>query len=74
MKRLYTRDDAVIQAALKDPNSFVLLQVDNGQHWVLALSKTWFGNDYNVADPWLGKKVTACSMYHNITGCAVFYR
>lgn len=73
-KRIYSRRDDEIVASLKDPNKFVILQVDNGQHWVLALSKTWFGNDYSVADPWFGDKRTACGMYKNITGSAHFTR
>lgn len=73
-KRIASRNDAEIMASIKDPNKFVLLQVDNGQHWVLALSKTWFGNDYNVADPWFGDRRTACGTYKNITGSAHFIR
>lgn len=73
-KRIYSRVDKVIQDALKDPNSFVILEVNYGQHWVLALSKSWFGNSYKVADPWKGDTCDVLSRYHNITGCAVFSR
>lgn len=68
------RDDAAIQKSLKDPNEFVILQVDNGQHWVLALGKTLFGNDYRIEDPWFGDKRTAIGTYRNITGSAHFRR
>jgi hypothetical protein len=73
-RRYQGRNDDAIQACIKDPNRAVLLQVDNGQHWVVALSKTIFGNDYVVADPWFGDKRTACGTYKNITGFATFKR
>lgn len=73
-KRLYGRNDVDIMASLKDPNKAVLLQVDNGQHWVVALSKSFFKNDYNIADPWLGDRRTACDTYRNITGSAHFVK
>ncbi len=68
------RNDANILSALKDPNRAVMLQVDNGQHWVVALRKTLFWNDYVVVDPWFGDKRTACGTYKNITGAAYFKR
>ena len=68
------RDDAAIQASLKGPNTFVLLEVDNGQHWVLATGRTLFGNDYKIYDSWFGDKRTACGTYKNITGSAHFGR
>lgn len=72
--REYVRNDVHIQEALKDPNRAVLLEVDNGQHWVVALRKTLLGNDYVVADPWFGDKRTACGAYKNVTGAAFFKR
>jgi len=66
--------DADIKAALKDPNRAIILQVDNGQHWVVGLSKNLFGSDYTVLDPWTGKKCNAEGVYHNITGAAIFKR
>lgn len=72
--RYYTDDRKVIDAALKDPNKAVILQVNNGAHWVVAMRKTLLGNDYVILDPWTGKKSTAIGQYHNITGCAVFSR
>lgn len=68
------RDDAAIQKSLKDPDEFVILQVDNGHHWVLALRKTLFGNDYKVEDSWFGDVRTAIGTYKNITGSAHFRR
>ena len=68
------RDDAAINVSLKDPNQFVLLEVDYGQHWVLAVGHTLFGNDYKVDDSWFGDRRTACGTYHNITGSAHFAR
>ncbi len=69
-KRIQGRNDAEIMASLKDPNKAVILQVDNGQHWVVAIKKTLFGNDYVIYDPWFGDKRTACGSYKNITGSA----
>lgn len=72
--RDYKRDDAKIKEALKDPNQAVILQVDNGSHWVVALSATWFGNSYMIADPWDGTKCDVIKRYKNITGAAFFQR
>ena len=72
--REYKRDDKKIQEYLKDPNKAVILQVDNGAHWVVALRKTLFGNSYIVADPWDGTKCDVIKKYHNITGAAYFHR
>ena len=63
-----------ILAALKDPNQAVLLQVNNGVHWVIGLRKALFGNDIVVADPWNGDKCGAIARYKNITGFALFAR
>jgi len=72
--RYFGRNDEAIMAALKDPNRAVILNVDNGAHWVVALRKTFFGNDYVVLDPWWGDKRTACGSYKNIVGFATFAR
>lgn len=66
------KDDKRILEALKDPKQAVLLQVDNGKHWVVALRKTLIGNDYLVADPYYATKNTARGTWHNITGAAYF--
>ena len=73
-ERIYGQNDDKIRDALKDPNKAVILQVNHGAHWVVALSKTLFGNDYNILDPWTGKKSQAIKNYHNISGAAVFIR
>lgn len=72
--RIQERNDNAIQASLKSSNEFVLLQVSDGAHWVLALNKTLLKNDYNIADPWFGDKRTACGAYRNITGSAHFIK
>jgi hypothetical protein len=72
--RFRLRDDILIKKALKDPNGAVILQVNNGSHWVVALRPTLWGNSYIVADPWSGDKCDVMSRYHNITGGAVFNR
>lgn len=63
-----------ILAAIKDPDMAVILQVDNGRHWVAAMGVTKDGKDYIVADPWLGKKINAKAVYKNVTGAAYFER
>lgn len=72
--RYYEQNDAIIKECLKDPNRAIILQVNNGLHWVLAVSKNLFGKDYTVLDPWTGKKCDVLKTYHNITGMAVFER
>ena len=57
---------------LNNPKTAVILQVNNGQHWVVALRKSRTSNDYLVLDPWTGTKVWAKAAYHNITGAAFF--
>jgi hypothetical protein len=72
VRREYGRNDDAIKAAIKDPNQSVILQVNKGQHWVLALRPTLFGNSYVVADPWDASKVDVIAKYHDITGAAYF--
>ena len=72
--RGYTRDDGKIQAAIKDPNQAVLLSVNGGTHWVVALRKTLWGNSYVVADPWTGGTCDVLSKYHSIEGYALVQR
>lgn len=72
VKRGYGQDDIEIQTYLKDPKKAVILEVNNGQHWVVAIRKTLFGKNYIVADPWLGKDVDCKKVYGNITGYALF--
>jgi len=72
--REYQRNDVRIKDALKDPNKAVILNVNNGAHWVVALRPTLVGNSYIVADPLGGKKVDVIKTYKNITGAAYFAR
>ena len=62
-----TRNDAEIMKSLKGPRRGVVLQVDNGEHFMLALSKPLFGS-YTCADPWFGDKCDAVKRWKNITG------
>jgi hypothetical protein len=71
-RRIYGRNDAAIRDSIAGPNKAVLLQVDNGSHWVVAVSKTLFGNDYVCIDPWTGTKCNVIAKYGNITGSAHF--
>ncbi len=63
-----------ILEALKDPDQGVLLQVNDGAHWVLAYSTKLFSKDLAVADPWVGKVVPCLKTYKNITGAAYYRR
>ena len=73
-KRIRGRNDVEIMASLKDPNKAVILQVSHGAHWIVALHKTLFGNDYVSLDPWTGRKCRAVGNYFNITGSAHFVK
>lgn len=74
VKRIYGFNQAEIDRSLKLPNTCVLLQVDNGKHWVVATSKSWIGGDYNIVDPWTGNRGSAKKNYYNITGSAHFIK
>lgn len=63
-----------IQQSLADPKRAVMLEVNFGQHWILADRKMWFRNDYVCADPWMGKSCAAIGDYRNITGSAHFLK
>lgn len=70
MGREYYNNETKIKQYLKDPNTFVILEV-NKNHWVWALSKSIFGG-YNIADPFTGIKTTTKKYGNNITGVAYF--
>ena len=70
--RQYGRNDIMIKAAIKGPNTAVMLQVAHGSHWVVALRPTLLGRSYIVADPWLGDSCDVIKRYGNITGAAYF--
>lgn len=74
IERGYTRDDAKIREHIANPHKAVILQVDNGSHWVVGVRSTYVGNDYWIVDPWDGKRKTLNKSYRNITGAAYFER
>ena len=69
VKRADGRNDSDIRAALKDPKTVCLLQVQ-GNHWVLATSVRWLGG-YGIADPWYGDIATTGRYKEQITGFAI---
>lgn len=74
-RREYGRNDANIRAALAGKDTAAILQVNDGQHWVVAYSKRRAKKgDYIIIDPWDGKKKSLLSQYKNITGAAYFKR
>ena len=66
-KRIDGRNDAEIMKSLKDPNRAVVLQVDNKEHFVLAISRDIFGR-YRAADSWWGDICDPIARWHDITG------
>ncbi len=72
--RICARDDQSIMRSLKDPNGACILNVNNGAHWVVAIGKVPFFNDYFIVDPWDARIKRACASYKNIVGSAHFIR
>lgn len=73
VRREYGRNDEEIKRALKYPHTAVILQVNDGAHWVVAYStRVVRPGDYIIIDPWDGKKKSLLSAYRNITGAAYF--
>lgn len=71
--RGYNENKGQINEYLKDPKKAVILQVNNKQHWVVALRRSLvYKDDYVCFDPWTGKKCLAKRSYQNITGAAYF--
>lgn len=68
-QRVYSFDDNSIDKALSNTDTCCILQV-NGNHWVLALSKSLFGG-YRIADPWFGDKSTTSRYDNHVTGIAI---
>lgn len=65
---------AGILNALRDPNKAVMLEVNHGAHWVVAVRKALLGDDWVIADPWTGKLCKAKETYHDVSGAAYFAR
>ncbi len=72
-ERVFGFNQLKVDISLRDPNKAVILQVANGSHWVVALRKVPFSNQYFIADPWDGK-LKMSGVYGNITGSAHFLR
>ncbi len=64
----YNEDDTKIFATLKDPDRFVILNVDFGRHFVLGWHKPFFGKDIIAADSWYGQLKPVKATWHNIVG------
>lgn len=74
VRRSYGEDRGAIIQAMKGKDSAVILQVNDGQHWVVGVRPTYLGKDYVIVDPWDGRKRTLKSAYKNVTGAAFFAR
>lgn len=72
--REYGRNDAGIWAALQHPDRAVILQVNNGQHWVVATSWNTWSKVFKIADPFFGDRSDMRRYGDNITGAAYFNR
>ena len=65
-------DFTPILKALANPNQRVILQVNDGAHWVKLNKKNLIGKDWTAIDPWDGKECQVLAKYKNITGYAIF--
>jgi len=54
--RFYTPDLRIIDEALKNPDKRLLLNIQKGKHWVLAIRRIPLTSTYQVADPWTGTR------------------
>ena len=72
VKRTSAYVDQEIQESINDPKRAVMLNVNGGTHWVVAIRKALLSNDYVCVDPWTGKRCLAKRDYHNIVGSAHF--
>lgn len=73
-RREYGFNDEGIFAALEDPDRAVILQVNDGAHWVVATGWSIWHNCYKIADPLYGDRATIKRYHSNITGAAYFRR
>ncbi len=71
--REYGRHDQNIKNALADPDIAVILQVDNGAHWVVCTGMDILGR-FKIADPFFGDRSTVARYKNSITGAAYFKR
>lgn len=65
--RFYSRNDEKIKSAFRDPDQYVVLQVNNN-HWVWLIG---ISGGYKVADPYYGDKCYLSKRKYKITGFAV---
>lgn len=64
---------STIQEGLQDPNTWAILEINNGAHFVLALGKALLGG-YTISDPWTGRRTTTRDYHNNVTGCRIIGR
>lgn len=72
VERVRRFDSTKIQESLKHPKKAVILEVNDGAHWVVGVKKNLIGKDYTAVDPWTGKQCQVLATYKNITGSAHF--
>ena len=70
--RMYNFDKGMIDKALKDPDTVVLLNVDNGYHWVALLGKVL--GMYRASDPYPFPAKTRLYKSSEIVGGAILTR
>lgn len=73
VKRLQMFSSLDVDASIKGPDTAVILNVNDGTHWVVAIRKMPWG-DYLCADPWTGGYCLVKQRYHNIVGSSHFKR
>ena len=59
-----------ISDGLKNPNTYAILEINNGAHFVLALGYALLGG-YTISDPWNGKRTTTREYHNNVTGVRI---
>ena len=72
--RAYARDDDAIKFHIENPDRAVFLNVENSSHWVVGVSIPMIGNNYKIADPWLGDYAKIDRYAGRISGAAYFTR
>lgn len=70
--REYGRKEVNIRNALADPKLAVILQVNNGAHWVVATGYDKLNRIFKIADPWFGDRSTMKRYGNSITGASYF--
>ena len=69
-KNGWSRDDILIKNYLNEADKAVILNVNDGKHWILPIAWMPYDNDYLCIDPWTYPSHTCMAIrdYKNIVG------